>query len=213
VGSAHDTGGGRARHPGELSVPTILGADQQYASGAAPVHGRVLDRVVTVGTRFLKLECWQRYHEADTNESQAAYLRGDLDAARELLQREAEGDRPLYDDVKQRGLDYARIRLVQEPLTAYLRYELVSYNIREHLGEHIEVVRCDPALRLPDDEYFDVLLFDRHTALIHDYGTGEVGRQMGGWVTHEPATIATLDTTIATLRRTAEPLRQYLASA
>jgi len=80
-----------------------------------------------------------------------------------------------------------------------------------HLGEHIEVVRCDPTLRLPNDNYFDVLLFDRNTALIHDYGTGEVGRQTGGWVTHEPATIATLDTTIANLRRTAAPLRQYLA--
>lgn len=164
-------------------------------------------------TRFIKLECWQQYHEADTNESQAAYLRGDLDTARVLLQREAEEDQPLYDDVEQRCLDYARIRLVQEPLTAYLDYELLSYDIRAHLGEHIEVVRCDPTLRLPNDEYFDVLLFDRHTALIHDYSTGEVGRQTGGWVTHEPSTIATLDTTIATLRRTAEPLRRYLASA
>jgi hypothetical protein len=163
-------------------------------------------------TRFLKLECWQRYHEADTNESQAAYLRGDLDATRELLQREAEEDQPLYDDVEQHGLEYARIRLVQEPLTAYLGYELLSYDIRERLGERIEVVRCDPILKLPNDEYFDVLMFDRRTALIHDYGTGEVGWQTGGWVTHEPSTIARLDATIATLRRTAQPLRLYLAS-
>lgn len=165
-----------------------------------------------IESRFLKLECWQAYREAEASESQAAYERGDVEAARDLLQREAEADRPLYEDVSRRHLAYARVRLVQEPLTPYLEYELLSYHIRAELGENIEVVRWDPALTLPDERHFDFLLFDRHTALIHDYGIGKVGRQTGGWLTNEPHVIANLEETISSLRRDSIALQQYLAN-
>src|SRR5215470_5805918 len=133
-----------------------------------------------VESRFLKLECWQSYREAETNKSQAAYDRGDVETARQLLEREAEADRPLYEDVRRRGIEYARVRLVREPLTPYLEYELLSYRIRTEMGENIEVVHCEPALHLPNEQHFDFLLFDQHTALIHDYGTDEIGFQVGG---------------------------------
>jgi hypothetical protein len=160
--------------------------------------------------RFLKLECWQAYQELEASESQAAYQQGDIHAARELLQQEAKGDRPLYEDVKRRNIEYARVRLLQEPLSPYLEYELLSYRIRADLGENIEVVTCEPALRLPDEHHFDFLLFDRRTALIHDYGTDEIGRQTGGWLTREPQIIARLEEIAATLRLQAVPLREYL---
>src|SRR5262249_33165599 len=95
-----------------------------------------------IESRFLKFECWQAYQELEASESQAAYESGDIEAARELLRQEAEADRPLYEDVNQRNIEYARVRLVQEPLTAYLEYELVSYRIRAEMGENVEVVRC-----------------------------------------------------------------------
>jgi hypothetical protein len=101
--------------------------------------------------------------------------------------------------------------LVQEPLTPYLEYELLSYRIRADLGENIEIVRCDTAAHLPDERRFDFLLFDRHTALIHDYGSAEIGRQTGGWLTHKPEVIAGLEGIIAGLRQQAIPLKRYLA--
>lgn len=159
-----------------------------------------------VEARFLKLECWQAYRESETNESQRAYDRGEFDVARQLLEREAEADRPLYEDVRRRGIEYARVRLVQDPPTPYLEYEFLSYRIRAEMGENIEIVRCDPNLRLPNRQHFDFLLFDRHTALIHDYGTATVGAQVGGWLTHEPQVIAALETTVVTLRQHALPL-------
>lgn len=164
-----------------------------------------------IDSRFLKLECWQSYREADTNESQAAYNRGDVGTARRLLEHEAESDRRFYDDVRSQGIEYARVRLLQEPLTPYLKYELLSYRIRVEMGENIEIVRCDPTLHLPDERHFDFLLFDRHTALIHNYGTTGVGFQVGGWLTNEREIIARLDATVAELRSRALPLRQYLA--
>jgi len=160
--------------------------------------------------RFLKLECWQTYLELEANESQDAYGRGDFAGARASLNLEAEADRPLYKDIQEHGIDYARIRLIQEPLTDYLRYELMAYDIRERMGENIEVVRSDPLLLLPNDDYFDWLLFDRHTALIHDYGQGEAGLQSGGWVTRDTTTIATLESKAAALRRTATSLADFL---
>lgn len=165
------------------------------------------------GSRFLKLECWQTYREAAANESQAAYGRGDVEAAHTLLRREAEADRPLYEDVERRGLEYARVRLVKEPRSPYLDYELLSYRIRADMGENIEIVRWEPAGRLPDERHFDFLLFDRHTALVHDYGTDEAGWQTGGWLTHEPDVIAELDKTISVLRREALSLQRYLDKA
>jgi hypothetical protein len=162
--------------------------------------------------RFLKLECWQEYQELEASESQDAYNRGDIPEACALLQREAEADRPLYEDIGKRGLDYARIRVVQKPLTPYLEYELMAYRIRAVMGENIEVVRIDAATQLPGEQCFDFLLFDRDAALIHDYGTGDVGRQNGGWVTHDAGTIASLGEMAGALRRAALPLLKFLDS-
>ncbi|WP_432835477.1 DUF6879 family protein [Dactylosporangium sp. CA-092794] len=195
----------QARHPGRLMTPP----------GWALTRSRRLDLDVfaaefaaawsSMRSRFLKLECWQRYVEAETNASQAAFDRGDVVEAERLLHGEAEADRPLYEDVQERGIEYARVRLVQEPLTDYLRYELLAYRIRAAMGEHIEVVRREAA------GAFDCLLFDRQTALIHDYGSGPVGRQTGGWITHEPATLARLEAMIADFRSRAVPLQTFLA--
>ncbi|WP_405089158.1 hypothetical protein [Microbispora sp. NBC_01389] len=62
--------------------------------------------------RFLKGECRQSYHEPERNRSQEVYHRGDSDRAVNLLREEAESDRPLFDDIRHRGIEYARIRLV-----------------------------------------------------------------------------------------------------
>jgi hypothetical protein len=164
-------------------------------------------------SRFLKLECWQSYQEVEGNESQEAYNRGDIAAARDRLLQEAEADRPLYEDIRRRGIDYARIRLVQEPVTSYLKYELIAYEIRAAMGENIDVVRFDPALRLPSEDHFDFLLFDQHTALIHDYGSGDSGLQSGGWLTHSMDVITSLEQEALKLRRNAVPLPRYLAES
>lgn len=172
---------------------------------------RFSDAWSRIESRFLKLECWQTYQELEAGKSQEAYNRGEIQEARELLLREAEFDRPLYEDIKRSGTEYARIRLVQEPLTPYLEYELLAYEIREEMGENIEIVRCDAALKFPNEDYFDFLLFDRHTALVHDYGYA--GRQSGGWITHDADVLISLEKKAVTLRRSAVPLRQFLTGS
>ncbi|WP_176611410.1 DUF6879 family protein [Actinomadura sp. WMMB 499] len=152
--------------------------------------------------RFLKLECWQSYREAEGVRSQEAFEAGDIERARRLLEEEAMGDQPLRDEVKARGLEFTRVRLLDLPLTGYLRYEMINYEVRDRLGERMEFI-APPS---PVEGYFDFLLFDSHTALIHDYGPGPVGHQTGGWLTHHPATLHALSDTIADLRTRGEPV-------
>lgn len=160
--------------------------------------------------RFIKVECWQTYEELVGNRSQHAYDQGDLRTAQILMRREAEADRSLYEDIRKRGLHYSRIRLVREPLSPYLRYEIEAYRIRGELGERIEIVRCHSGIRLPNAEHFDFLMFDRHTALIQDYAPG--GRQTGGWLTHEPDVLSLLERRAVRLHRTAVPLHVYTSA-
>lgn len=169
-------------------------------------------------SRFLKVESWQAYREAESNESQRAYEEGDHARARALLREEAEADRPLYEDVRRRGIDFARIRIVQEPLTDYLRYELMSYQIRLEMGEKIEAARVSADVSLPDghsfdERYFDFLLFDRRAALIHDYGHGTAGIQTGGWLVRDSDALEALEARALALRADTEDLHRYLAAA
>ncbi|TDQ53738.1 DUF6879 family protein [Actinorugispora endophytica] len=163
-------------------------------------------------SRFLKVEAWQSYRESADNESQQAFERGDVKRAHELLRYEAEADRPLYEDVQERGIDFARIRIVQPPLTDYLRYEMVGYRIRSEMGESIEVVPASSERVLPDGDHFDFLLFDRDTALVHDYGRGPTGVQTGGWLVRESAVLRRLEARALELRAKAEPLARFLAA-
>ena len=102
---------------------------------------------------------------------------------------------------------------MQDPVTSYLKYELIAYEIRAAMGENIEVVRFDPALRLPSEDHFDFLLFDQHTALIHDYGSGDSGLQSGGWLAHSMDVITSLEQEALKLRRNAVLLPRYLAES
>ncbi len=115
--------------------------------------------------------------------------------------------------MRERGIEFARIRVVQEPLTDYLRYELTSYRVRAAMGENIEVVRDGSEAPLPNEEVFDFLLFDRDTALVHDYGNGRTGVQTGGWLVRDPRAIRALEDRALALRADAAPLERFLARA
>lgn len=157
-----------------------------------------------IDRRFLKFECWQSYNEADGVRSQDAFQKGDADLARRLLEEEAKGDQILYDEVKVRGLEFTRVRLVTPPLTDYLRYEMINYEIRSRLGENVEFI-SPPS---PVEDYFDFLLFDTNAALIHDYGDGPIGYQVGGWVTRVPKTLEALARLVDDLRTKGTPVTE-----
>ena len=115
--------------------------------------------------------------------------------------------------MRSRGIDFARIRVVREPWTDYLRYELLAYQIRADMGETIEVVQVTRDTPLPSNAYFDFLLFDRTIALVHDYGSGPVGEQTGGWLVRDAEPLRRLEAKALELRSRAVSLRSFLAEA
>jgi hypothetical protein len=157
--------------------------------------------------RFLKLECWQTYQEPAAK-SLHEFLSGDRSNVIGLLRREAGADAFVYDEVAQRDIDYARIRLVKLPLTRYLSWEMWNYIVRATLGERIVLVTVRPDVPLPNEVDFDFLLFDRATALVHDYG--DDGLQVGGWLVREPTILRRLEARALELRRQAESLADFL---
>ncbi len=157
--------------------------------------------------RFLKLECWQTYQEPLTR-SLDLFLGGNRDDVLELLRHEAEPDHLLYAEVAQRQLEYARIRLAKLPLSRYLQWELWSYRVRAAMGERIVVVPMGPGVPLPNEQDFDFLLFDRTTALVHDYGAD--GLQVGGWLIRESRIIERLERRALHFAARAEPLPEFL---
>jgi uncharacterized protein DUF6879 len=88
---------------------------------------------------------------------------------------------------------------------------MMAYAIRAKLGENIRIARFPEAIPLPSEEYFDFLLFDRRTALIHDYGSDAVGVQSGGWLVDNPETIKLLEDKALTALRDAVPVEKFLA--
>lgn len=183
-----------------------IGAGKRLDLGEFGSH--FMDLWRSTSTRFVKLECWQTYQEPSAR-SLVAFNNGDLAETRRLLQEEAEPDRPLYDDVQEKGIDFARIRLVQRPLTLYLKFEFMSYQIRQGMGETIRLVELANDIKLPDENYFDFLLFDRSAALVHDYGND--GLQRGGWYTDHPSAIVKLEDTAGSLRNRSVDLEVFLA--
>jgi len=87
------------------------------------------------------------------------------------------------------------------------------YQIRADMGETIEVVQVTRDTPLPSNDYFDFLLFDRTIALVHDYGSGPVGEQTGGWLVRDAEPLRRLEAKALELRSRAVSLRSFLAEA
>ncbi|MGH3795852.1 MAG: DUF6879 family protein [Pseudonocardiaceae bacterium] len=189
-------------HPPDWAI----GAGKRLDLGEFGSHFMNLWR--STGTRFLKLECWQTYQEPSAR-SLIAFNKGDVHETRRLLKEEAEADRLIYEDVQEKGIDFARIRLIRRPLTPYLRFELINYQIRQDLGENIRIVELANGIELPNEDYFDFLLFDRSAALVHDYG--DDGLQRGGWYTDHPSVVIKLEEAAESLRKGSVDLKAFLA--
>lgn len=157
-------------------------------------------------TRFLKLECWQEYQEPNSK-SLTAFMCGDTAHADKLLQLEAAQGKSLYEDVARRKIDYTRIRIIRQPLTPYLRWEMRNYKVRAAMGETIVFIDdSDSMMPLPNEHLFDFLLFDRDVALVHNYGNN--GLQVSGWLVKEPNVLSQLEEVASHLRNRAIPLSE-----
>lgn len=110
------------------------------------------------------------------------------------------------------GKHWSRVHVVDEPLSEYVRFEMVTYRESEQAGENIRITNrtADPAL---DALQTDFWLFDADTdrpfAAILQYD--RAGHYVGAQVTSDDAVIETCKTARDLAVRHSVPLAVYLA--
>ncbi|MDH6135943.1 hypothetical protein P3T37_005362 [Kitasatospora sp. MAA4] len=88
---------------------------------------------------FWKLERLQVFQEP-TNDSWVAFSRGDWPGALALMESSREVLAQEYAKQRANGFDTWRIRVVEQPLTDYMRWSLRVLLMRDELGDHIRVI-------------------------------------------------------------------------
>ncbi|WP_049572859.1 DUF6879 family protein [Streptomyces sp. SBT349] len=91
------------------------------------------------GESSWKLERLQHFEEQN-DPSRDALRRGDWDLALRLLEEEREGLLRSEQEDKRKAGPFHRVRVVEEPLTPYLQWELHALRIQAETGSRIRVV-------------------------------------------------------------------------
>ncbi|MEU3567815.1 DUF6879 family protein [Kitasatospora sp. NPDC036755] len=136
----------------------------QHAPELRPEWGEILTRddyrrdfrerdALVRGRDSWKLERRQHFEEQGSPSWEAA-RRGDWDEALRLLEGRREALREIGREDVERQSFFHRIRVVEQPLTTYLQWELHSLRIRAECGERIRIVGTAV---LADSEEFDQL--------------------------------------------------------
>lgn len=158
--------------------------------------------------KFCKYEDRQKYDE-NGDESLEHYLSGRRAEAIASLADGFEYEVENFKRLQERGAGYVRIRPYVEPLTPYLQWEIMSYQISAKLGQDI---------RLFDDAHIakarrefcvsDFMLFDDHRAIVHNY-TDE-GLLVGGWLVSDQTHIKRYQTLFNRMLSVTRPLNAFL---
>lgn len=152
-----------------------------------------------------KVERLQEYSEPG-DPSYEALSQGKFFRAVRLVRERILAQREFYEDLAQRGITFSRIRVVEPPLTEYLRYEFMSYLASAELGERIVVVDA-PMLPPVAHDLRDCVIFDDLGAVVHKYDPGTT-RQVGGWLV-EGEDVRVLLEAVKAARLVAIPLDEY----
>ncbi|WP_327255673.1 DUF6879 family protein [Streptomyces sp. NBC_01244] len=135
---------------------------------------------------FWKLERLQQFQEP-TDDSWVAFSKGDWPGALALLESRREALTQHYARLRSHGFETWRIRVVEEPLTDYMRWELRLLLMRDELGGHTRVIDAarvrpyEQAAVLPElitlgDDVVYHLLYDENG--LQEGGVRYIGRDL-----------------------------------
>ncbi len=127
---------------------------------------------------FFKLETLQTYEPGSI---QKVYYEGNLQKARSLIRKSLLSDPAMpYKKIKEQGIKFRRVHIIQLPLTPYLKYEMESYKISTELGEEIRIILKEDIANLEIPiKLQDFLMFDEKKVVLHFYNN-EGHWQSGG---------------------------------
>jgi hypothetical protein len=94
------------------------------------------------GQKSWKLERRQHFRES-RNESWQAFARGDWEQSLELIEERRESIAKFQARADDLGIGLYRLRVVEQPISPYLQWELHSLNMKAKCGELIRVATMD----------------------------------------------------------------------
>lgn len=119
--------------------------------------------------RVYKLERRQTFQEPG-NPSWEAFAAGDMKRALELIEEDRAAQRDFKKIFDDRGAHFYRLRVIEDPLSSYLRWELAHFRLNAEEGEKIYIVNqamiADLDLRYRLDDY---TIFARSLAFFLNY--------------------------------------------
>jgi hypothetical protein len=99
------------------------------------------------GTSRICLERQQVFKEPDYD-SWVAFARGNWDESMRLLEAGRADMEDYHRKIAEHGFMAARVRVVEEPISAYLQWELNALRIRDECGGSVHIVRPAQLARL-----------------------------------------------------------------
>jgi hypothetical protein len=93
----------------------------------------------------------QQFFQEPGYDSWEAFARGDWAEALRLLEDGRAGLAEYHRRVKEHGFAVCRVRVVEEPLTPYLQWELHVLRLREECGSGVRIVHPDQVASLEAD--------------------------------------------------------------
>ena len=156
---------------------------------------------------FWKLERLQTYQEHGFA-SWEAFRGGDWERALELI----DGLRPEFEQhlarIRDSGFSHHRVRVVEEPITPYVQWELHVLQAKDQCGEDVAVVTGDQIRAFEDSGALpDLVVLGNDAAYEIHYA--QDGTPDGATLFTAPAAIAGARTLIQQLHRSGEQLETY----
>jgi hypothetical protein len=171
-----------------------------------------IGRGFTDGTLFAhsayRLELLDWYTSPETEQRLARFLAGE-----EVTAAERAGWLSMLRRDQAAGKNMARVHVVSEPLSDYLRYELACYESSVAAGEDVRILDADEADRL-DLPGFDYWLFDEAfpgQAWVAVQRYADRGLWLGADVSTDPGFVADCARWREAAMSRAIPLRDYMA--
>ncbi|GAA1636839.1 DUF6879 family protein [Actinoplanes couchii] len=160
---------------------------------------------------FWKLERQQSFKEPN-DDGWTAFAQGRWDDAMRVLEGRRSEFSDYYRRVADNGFTTRRVRIVEEPLTPYLQWELHVLNLRHEYGGLTRVV-APQAVRSAEVSGILPELYTLGTEVMYEavYDADGVLEAARRW--QDPALISRCQAFIATLYDDGEPLDAYFARA
>lgn len=159
--------------------------------------------------QFLKVEVLQAFEEPG-DPSYEALRRRDFKEAVRLVRERVAAQEGMYREGIRRGMEIVRLRVVEWPLTEYLRYEIMAYVVAETIGERVLVIERESLRPEVERELREFNMFDQRIAFLLDY-TPE-GLFRGAWRVEAPSEVARLIAVASALSKKAVQLASWMQS-